>query len=65
MKKTQIEEILHWVSDKQIDVHNELMSDTEKTIFSTLQLVKRQIEFIIERDKNKNKNCGSPGHDGC
>lgn len=63
--KSQMKELKEWLEQKQMEIHNEEMSETQNTIFATLQLVKRQVEYITEKNNSKNKNSGSPGHYGC
>jgi len=63
--KSQLEELHEWIENKQMEVHNEGMSETENTIYCTLQLVKRQIEYQITKDKQKISKKASPGWDGC
>jgi hypothetical protein len=63
--KSQLKELHEWIENKQIEVHNELMSETESIIYCTLQLVKRQIEYQINKDNQNTSKKSSPGWDGC
>jgi hypothetical protein len=62
---SQIQELKEWVENEQSTLPEENMTDQEVVIYATLQLVKRQIEYIVERDKEKCKTIKSPGDYGC
>ena len=62
---SQIGELKEWIEKEQSTFPEENMTDQEVVIYATLQLVKRQIEFIVERDIEKCKNVASTGHYGC
>jgi len=62
---SQIGELKEWIEKEQSTFPEENMTDQEVVIYATLQLVKRQIEFIVDRDIEKCKNVVSPGHYGC
>jgi tRNA A37 N6-isopentenylltransferase MiaA len=62
---SQIQELKEWIESEQSTFPEENMTDQEVVIYATLQLVKRQIEYIVEQDKEKCKDITSPGHYGC
>ena len=62
---SQIQELKEWIEKEQSTFPEENVTDQEVVIYATLQLVKRQIEFIVERDIDKRKNVSSPGYYGC
>lgn len=62
---SSLDELKEWVVKQQSSLPEEGMDEHQLTIFATLQLVKNQIDCLIEKDK-KNKLTGkSPGYYGC
>lgn len=62
----KLKELKNWLFEQQNSLPHGDMTETQTTIFCTLQLVKNQIEFIEQKDiKIKKENKKSPGDYGC
>lgn len=61
-----LNELLIWISEEQKNIPIEDRTETQDTIYSTLQLVKRKVEYMKIREKeNCKQNKTSPGDYGC
>lgn len=64
----QLQELISWIEKEQDSLSKNDMTEHQLTIFATLQLVKKQAEYVMYRDIDKTKKVkqqGSPGHYGC
>lgn len=62
----KINELKNWVIEQQNSLPQGTMTESQTTIYCTLQLVRNRIEEILESDQKKKKNNKqSPGDYGC
>lgn len=62
----KINELKNWVIEQQNSLPHGTMTESQTTIYCTLQLVRNRIEEILESDQKKKKNNKqSPGDYGC
>ena len=65
--KNDLEELRKWIDDHQNDLLKKDMTEKQSTIYYTFEVVKKEIDFLIQKNKKINTNTtkGSRGHYGC
>lgn len=62
----KLKQLEQWVVEKQNSLPHGEMTETQSTIFCTLQLIRNQINFLkSEKKQDKNNHNQSPGYYGC
>lgn len=65
--KTDLEILRKWIDDNQSVLFKEDMTENQSTIYYTFEVVKKEIDFLILKNKKINTNTtkGLRGHYGC